>query len=220
MGGMTPLVTHARAHPRLIIAAGVGAVAALMLPASFGATTRGLLGWNAAVWLYLLLVGQMMLRADHHGLRRTAVAQAEGAGTVLAIVSVAAVVSLLGVVAELSAARQPGAPHAVPHVSLALATVTGSWLLLPVTFALTYASVYYRGAQGSGLQFPGATADSLPDYVDFLYVAFTIAVAAQTSDVGVTTTAMRRVVLMQALLSFAFNTAILAFTINIAASLF
>ncbi len=47
-----------------------------------------------------------------------------------------------------------------------------------------------------------------------------IAVAAQTSDVGVTSTAMRRVVLMQALLSFAFNTAILAFTINIAASLF
>ena len=47
-----------------------------------------------------------------------------------------------------------------------------------------------------------------------------IAVAAQTSDVGVTSTAMRREVPMQALLSFAFNTAGLAFTINIAASLF
>ena len=47
-----------------------------------------------------------------------------------------------------------------------------------------------------------------------------IAVASQTSDVSVSTRAMRRLVLVQSLLSVAFNTAILAFTINIAASLF
>ena len=62
--------------------------------------------------------------------------------------------------------------------------------------------------------------DFEPDYSDFLYFSFTIAVASQTSDVTVTTRAMRRLVLLQAVLSFIFNTTILAFSINIAASLF
>ena len=217
---MSRLASHIRARPRLAASVVVGLVAALVLPGGQGLVTRGLLGWNVAVWLYLVLVGFMMIRADHHRLRRAAVAQAEGAATIVAIVSIAAVVSLLGIVAELSAAKLPGAPHAVPHLLFALATVVGSWLLVPTIFAQTYASLYYRAAHGSGLQFPGADAAFRPDYVDFLYVSFTIAVASQTADVAVSTQAMRRLVLLQSVLSFAFNTAILAFTINIAASMF
>ncbi len=87
-------------------------------------------------------------------------------------------------------------------------------------FALTYASQYYRTAHGCGLNFPQADDNSKPDYADFLYFSFTIAVASQTADVSISTQAMRRLVLLQSMLSFAFNTAILAFTINIAASLF
>jgi uncharacterized membrane protein len=91
---------------------------------------------------------------------------------------------------------------------------------VPETFALTYASQYYRTAHGSGLNFPHADEEFRPDYGDFLYFSFTIAVASQTADVSVTTQAMRRLVLLHSVLSFAFNTAILAFTVNIAASLF
>ena len=96
----------------------------------------------------------------------------------------------------------------------------GSWLLLPTIFALNYASACYRASHGSGLQFPGADESFNPDYGDFLYFSFTIAVASQTADVSVSTQAMQRLVLLQSLLSFAFNTAILAFTVNIAASMF
>jgi uncharacterized membrane protein len=214
------LIPHFRARPRLTASMSVGAAAALLLPSSLSPVSRALLGWNVAVWLYLVLMGWMMMRADHAHLRRVAVAQAEGAATVLAIVSTACVVSLLGIVVELSAAKVPGAHHALPHVAFALATVAGSWLLLPMVFALTYASVYYRAAHGSGLAFPGADDAFKPDYGDFLYFSFTIAVAAQTADVDVTSTALRRLVLLQSVLSFVFNTAILAFTINIAASMF
>lgn len=217
---MNRLSLHLRARPRLIVALAAGAAAAALLPAGLSATTRGLLAWNVAVWLYLLLVGWMMLHADHGRMRRVAAAQAEGARTVLALVVVAAVVSVVGMVVELSAAKQPGAPHALPHVAFALATVTGSWLLLPMSFALSYASAFYAAHTPGGLQFPGAAADFKPDYIDFLYVSFTIAVAAQTSDVCVTSSRLRRLVLLQSLLSFAFNTAVLALTINIAASLF
>lgn len=217
---MSAFFRHLRLRPRLLASVLLGVAAAALLPGAYTTVTRALLGWNLAVWLYLALVGAMMLRSDHHRLRRIAVAQAEGAATVLAIVSVSSVISLLGIIAELSAAKVPGAPHALPHVALALATVAGSWLLLPTVFTLTYASAYYRTAAVGGLSFPGADASFRPDYGDFLYFAFTIAVAAQTSDVCVTTSAMRRLVLLQALLSFAFNTAILAFMINIAASMF
>ena len=211
---------HLRVRPRLVAAIAVGLLAGLLLPASVGPLTRCLLGWNVAVWLYLALLAWMMWRAEQGHLRRVALAQAERAGTVLAMVSVASVVSLLGMVSELSAAKLPAAHHALPHVAFALSTVVGAWLLLPSVFATTYAGRYFAMDHPRGLQFAGADADFEPDYGDFLYFAFTIAVASQTADVSVTTSPMRRLVLAQALLSFAFNTAILAFTVNVAASLF
>ena len=120
---------------------------------------------------------------------------------------------------ELSAAKGGGAVVALPHVLFAIGTVTGGWLLVPTLFTLTYASAYHRGAR-AGLRFPDIDPNFRPGYSDFLYFAFTIAVASQTADVSVTQPAMRRLVLLQSVLSFAFNTAVLALTINIAASLF
>ena len=192
----------------------------LSLPFSLGPLTRALVGWNVAVWLYLALVAWLMAHTDEAGLRRHAAVQAEGALSALGVVSVACVVSLLGMMTELSAAKLTGAHHAVPHVLFALCTVVGGWLLLPTEFALTYASHYFGVHDASGLRFPGETASFHPDYGDFLYFAFTIAVASQTADVSVTSRGLRRLVLLQSLLSFAFNTAILAFTVNVAASLF
>lgn len=214
------IAQHVRARPRLMSSALIGLAAALIAPGHWLPVTRGLLGWNVAVWLYLILVLTMMWRADHERLRRTALAQAEGAATVLGLVVLAAVASLVGIVVELSAAKLPGATHALPHLMFALVTVAGSWALLPTLFAMTYASLYYRTPHGAGLNFPGPDGGFKPDYGDFLYFSFTIAVASQTADVSVSTSPMRRLVLMQSLLSFAFNTAILAFTINIAASMF
>ena len=214
------MLSHLRARPRMFISAGVGVVAGLAAYRLEGTATRVLLGWNVAVWLFLVLIGVMMLRADHERLRRNSIAQAESATTVLAIVIVAAVASIVAIILELAAAKQPNGHHAWPHVLFALATVTGAWLLLPTLFAMNYASLYFQNERGMGLNFPSVDATYRPDYADFLYFSFTIAVASQTADVSISTRAMRRLVLLQALLSFAFNTVILAFTINIAASLF
>ncbi len=216
---MTGLLWHLRTRPRALIATVVGVAVALLVPGVEHPTTRALIGWNAGVWLFLVMIGWMMLQADHERLRRRAIAQAEGAAIVLALVIVAAIVSIVAIVVELSAAKQ-GAHHAVPHILFALATVAGSWLLLPTLFSMNYASLYYSTRHGAGLQFPDPDKSFQPDYADFLYFSFTIAVASQTADVTISTRSMRRLVLLQAMLSFAFNTTILAFTINIAASLF
>ena len=210
---------HLRAHLRLAAAVALGAVVALLLPASWGGVPRALCGWNVAVWLYLALAGWMMWRANQAHLRQVVDQQADSAATVLALVILACLVSLGGTVMELGAAKALLGARAWPHVLLAVATVVGAWLLLPTVFSLSYASHFYRPG-GGGLQFPDADSKFQPGYPDFLYVAVTIAATAQTSDVTITSPAMRRLVLAQSMLSFTFNTAVLALAINLAASLF
>ena len=210
---------HLRAHVRLATAVALGAVVALLLPAGWGGVPRALCGWNVAVWLYLILAGWMMRHAGHAHLRQVVVQQADSAATVLVLVILACLVSLVGTVLQLGAAKALLGTRAWPHVLLAVATVVGAWLLLPTVFSLSYASHFYRPG-GGGLQFPDPDTSFRPGYADFLYVAVTIAATAQTSDVAITTPAMRRLVLAQSLLSFAFNTAVLALAINLAASLF
>lgn len=217
---MSRLGRHLLARPRLFVAFGAGLAVALALPETPRWTTRALVGWNAAVWLYLALIAVMMVRADHGRLRRIAALHAQGAATVLGVVIAAAVASIAAIVVELAAVKGAAGGMAWPHLLLAASTVVGSWLLLPVLFALDYASRYFGRTPPGGLEFPGADAAFQPDYTDFLYFAFTIAVASQTADVSIASRPMRRLVLLQSLLAFAFNAAILALTINIAAGLF
>jgi hypothetical protein len=78
----------------MMIALGAGILAFAILPGTLSLTFRSLMGWNVSVWLYLVLTGVMMVRADHEKLRQVAVAQAGAAVTVLGIAIVAAVASL------------------------------------------------------------------------------------------------------------------------------
>eukprot|EP01036_Dinobryon_divergens_P008237 gene8237-11005_t len=41
-----------------------GIAAAWLAPAELHPVSRSLVGWNVGVWLYLVLVGWMMFRAD------------------------------------------------------------------------------------------------------------------------------------------------------------
>ena len=197
-----------------------GCVVGAAWPGIESLVVRALLGWNVLVWLYLVLVLIALLRAEHGHYKRIALEQAENAAAVLSIVVGAAVASLVAIVFELLAAKAAGPHHMLPHLVFAVVTVIGSWLLLPILFGLTYASEYYKQEPDAGLAFPDSELGFEPDHTDFLYFSFTIAVTAQTSDVGVTTRSMRKLVLFQSILSFVFNTTILAFTVNAAASFF
>jgi len=214
------MLKYIAARPRLFISLLVGIVVGLGSVGVDSAVTRALIGWNSTVWLFLVLMAWMMTRADHDRVRRTAVEQSEGAAALLTVVIVAAVASIFAIIVELSNAKLPNGHRDWAHVLFALVTVAGAWLLLPTLFAMTYATLYFRHERGVGLQFPSLDATFKPDYADFMYFSFTIAVASQTADVSITTRPMRRLVLLQSVLSFVFNTTILAFTINIAASLF
>ena len=212
---MFPVVPHLVAHIRLAAAFAVGLAAAVLTPGD--PVNRALVGWNVAAWLYLAQVAWAMFHADHAHLKRVAEAQAESIVVVLMIVLVGALASLAGTVLQLSAANGHEA-GSLGRVALAVLTVIGSWLLVPTLFTLAYASRFYESGEGGGLGFPEGK-DYRPHYADFLYVAITIAVASQTSDVLISNAAMRRLVLLQSVVSFGFNTAVLAFTINLAAGM-
>lgn len=209
-----------RARHRLVSAMALGLIVGVALPSAVPLMPRLLLAWNAFAWVYLLLVWTMMVRADDRHFDQLARRTDERAHVVLSLVSGAAAMSLLAIFLEL--ARVGGEVGAQREFGLWLtgATVVGSWLLVPTAFALHYAHLFYSSEPIQGtpaLVFPEP--DCAPDYWDFLYFSFTIAVAAQTADVACAGRTMRKTVLAQSLLSFVFNTSILALMVNIAASL-
>jgi uncharacterized membrane protein len=91
--------------------------------------------------------------------------------------------------------------------------VISAWGVLHTSFALHYAYLYYRSEESAGgLAFPG---EQSPDQLDFAYFAFTIGTSFAVSDVDVTDRAIRRAVLGHQILSFFYNTSILALVINL-----
>jgi len=205
-------------RPHLSLAIALGVVVGMLLPRTEPALTRALIGWNAAVWVYLLTMGWMMMRASPPKVRRIASREDESAGLVLATMVVGAVLSLSAIIVELAQVAHLSGEQRILHYGFTILTVLGSWLLVGVLFCFHYAHLFYHAPDKCApLRFPEDLPD--PDYWDFLYFSFTIAVAAQTSDVAVMTRGMRKLVLGQSVLSFFFNLAILGLSINIAAGL-
>ncbi|MDD2058688.1 DUF1345 domain-containing protein [Pseudomonas sp. GD03860] len=206
-----------RSHPRLSLAALTGVVGGWLVPANDW-IEHVLIGWNIGVWLYLLLILWLTLSANPDKVRKVASIEDENAGLVLFTVSIAAIASLAAVTLQLVAgAAQSDGPN-LAHYAFTGFTVAGSWLLIGTIFSLHYAHLFYTTTAPSPL-LRFADGERHPDYWDFHYFSFTLSVAVQTSDVGVAGRSMRRVVLAHSLVGFVFNTAILGFTINMAAAL-
>ncbi len=207
-----------RSRPHLSLAIALGVLVAVLIPGTDRWLTRVLIGWNAAVWAYLLTMGVMMMRADHAKVKAVAAKQDESAALVLATLSVAAVLSLTAIISELAGTDALAPDQRLLHYGFTGLTLFGSWFLVGTLFCFHYAHQFYRApADALPLQFPDR--EQQPDYWDFLYFSFTIAVTAQTSDVAVMTRAMRKLVLGQSILSFFFNLVILGLSINIAAGM-
>jgi uncharacterized membrane protein len=203
------IVRIVRARPRLFLCALLAIAVAALLPADWRVATRVLAAWDAGVAIYLAAVFVLM-RSDVGRIRRRAALQDEGRFVILMLVAGAALASLGAIVWQLGAGRMPS------HLALATATILLSWMFVHVIFALHYAHEFYAaGGHGAGLTFPGGEE---PDYWDFLYFSLVIGMTSQVSDVAVTGRTIRRTVMAHGVVSFLFNAALIALTVNIAAS--
>lgn len=205
-------------HPRLTGAFATGVIAGALLPHAWGLSFKCLVGWNIAVWLYLGMTSWVVLRGDPRRITKLAEQEEGNAVFAVSVTSIGAMISLAAIVIELATAKDMSGQERLTHYWLTGATVLGSWLLVSVVYSFHYAHLYYRSHTGEKpLQFPDEKLEA--GYWDFLYFSFTIAVAAQTSDVSIHSTLARKAVLAQSVLAFFFNAAIIGMSINIAAGL-
>jgi uncharacterized membrane protein len=201
------------ARPRTFIAVAIGIVAFFLLPDSLRLVTRLLMSWDGFITVYLTLVYIMIFRCELSHIRRNAVLQDDGRFLILLVTALGAFASIAAIVFELGSSNR-----SAPQLALATVTIALSWAAVHTTFALHYAHDYYRGAKPGGLQFPSGDEHDHADYWDFVYFSFVIGMTAQVSDVGITDKTIRRTATAHGIISFVFNTALLALMVNIAAS--
>lgn len=213
------LRTHLFARLRLLISVAAGVACYFALPAQLGTLQRLLIGWNVLAWLYLIFIWFRMLRTEVCDIPRIARVQDQSAALVLSLLIFACMASLVAIMSELPSLRSLSGTPLVLHILLTAMTLVVSWTLLPSVFAMHYAHQHYlhRSKEITPMIFPDKPKD--PDYWDFLYYSFTIAVAAQTADVATGTTGMRKITLLQSVISFIFNLAILGLSVNVGAGL-
>jgi uncharacterized membrane protein len=195
----------------------LGVAIYLVLPGRLAFQTRGILGWDVGIAVFLVASLTMMLRASIERVRKRAAAQDQARGTILTLTMAAVCISFLAIGFELHEAKGLPPSQAGWRAGLAALTVLLSWSFTHTIFAIHYAHEYYRDRQPNGLIFPG---DQPPAYLDFMYYAFVVGMTCQVSDVQVSSVKLRRLTLVHGVLSFFFNTVILALAINLAAGLF
>jgi uncharacterized membrane protein len=208
------VVRVVRARPRLFVSALAGLAVVLLAPADWRLAMRMLVGWDAGVALYLVLAMHLMAAAEVHHIRRAATLQDEGNVAILVLTAAAALASLGAILALLGGGSGSGRPPL--YLVLAGTTIVLSWAFTHVIFALHYAHEFYAEKGGESMGFPGGEKE--PDYWDFVYFSFVIGMTSQVSDVSVCSRRIRRTVAAHGIVSFFFNAALLALTVNIAAS--
>ena len=181
-----------------------------LLPPSLRLVTRLLVSWDIFVALYLVLVYSLVFSSGLAHIRRNAILQDDGRFLILLVTALGAFASIAAIIFGLDAQHR-----SAPDLALATVTIALSWAAVHTTFALHYAHEFYRGAKPGGLNFPG---DDKPDYWDFVYFSFVVGMTAQVSDVGITDKTIRRTATAHGVISFIFNTALVALMVNIAAS--
>ena len=200
--------------------------------ARFLPTDAPLLGSQLTLWTVMLLLYTLLTCARFRGAdARTWADVADrqtrppdvsplwwwtfGRGTVQAI-SYVGVAGSVGVVAGafvLPSAATVADRSEVVLVVLSVTTVATSWLSVHLAYAVHYATTWHhRGEPVPGLEFPGTPE---PRLSDFVYFAFTIGMTAGTTDVAVTSTRMRRRVLLHSALSFGYNSVLVALVLAV-----
>ncbi|MGE5269332.1 MAG: DUF1345 domain-containing protein [Thiohalocapsa sp.] len=210
-----------RAHVRFIGSLALGLAVGLLLPSSLTATQRTVIGWDCGIVVFLVAVIVMAARATPDAMVRRAALQGEAGWVFVTLLASAAFFSLFAILGLMRHAKSQGGEAMVMLTVLAGVTILLSWLFTHTVFAVHYAHEYLKDRahhRRIGLDFPAERDD--PDYWDFLYFSFVVGMTAQVSDVRVMTRRWRRLVLAHGILSFLFNTAILALSINLLAGFF
>jgi uncharacterized membrane protein len=202
---------------RLALVVLIAVAADVMTRGWLGPGTRLLLAWDIGALVYLLLAWIVVARSDEDMTRVRSQQYDQSGYVIFLLVTTAASASfvaigfLAGNLKDLEFWPRAG------YLTLTVAALLLSWLLIQTLFAFHYARLYYaRPTDGNehqrGLKFPD---EGEPDYLDFAYYACVVGMTSQVSDVAVMARHMRRLTLIHGVLSFVYNITILTMSINI-----
>jgi uncharacterized membrane protein len=222
MAAETPMKPPMQRHMLFAVSFGFGVVAlvvALLLHASLVYS----IGANAFFATYVILVVAHMPKFTGRYLSKNARATDQ---PVLVIFAVTLVVVGVATFSLFQLINQKDSAHPI-ELGFALLSIPLGWFTIHAMAALHYAHLYWMAGDAvdaetkkkmpvGGLLFPG---DKRPEGWDFLYFSTVIGMTAQTADTNISTTHMRCVVLVHSILSFFFNTVIVAAAVNLAVSL-
>jgi len=214
--GLSPWIDRLGAKARIAITMSVALIAYFAQPESILWHTRLLASWDASTLVYLALAWTIFGCADAKSTRGHALAQDTSGYIIFLFVLGAACASVVAIGFVVATIKHLAFWLKAWHLTLTIVALITSWLLIQTVFAFHYARRYYldeqdRRKNAGGLNFPG---DPDPDYMDFAYYSFVVGMTSQVSDVQVTSRAMRKMTLMHGVLSFIFNIAVLALSIN------
>jgi uncharacterized membrane protein len=179
--------------------------------------TRTLTAWDVAVTLLLALTFALLPRLSSKQLQDQYRQNDPTGPVILAIAVVAAILSIVAIVMFLSTLKQVPEAQKAAHIPLAVFTIIVSWVLVPTSYTVHYADLYYSASHSKRpLVFPGT---EQPAFWDFAYFSFTIAAACQTADVSTSGIRIRKNVIAHSVISVLFNVSILGFAVNITAGL-
>ncbi len=217
-GGWVLRVAHLRALTRFGAALVASALTFVALPHGLSLEVRAVASWDgfAVVALFLTWLTILTLRP----VQICTLAQKEDPGRLVSLVLVVlgAAAALLAVVVLLQESMTMRSQDKVGAITLALSAVALAWMLIHTVFTLRYAHLFYDEPEGSKpLDFPGDL--EMPDYLDFAYFAFVLGMTAQTSDVTIRSSRLRRTALLHGVVAFAFNTAVVALSIGVLTTL-
>lgn len=211
---MTPRPEQLSPWMARAIAIAAGVITYFLLPHALAPAVRVLAAWDLAVLVLVLEGWAIIVTTDADEMRQRATDEDPGKAAIFAISFGASAVSLALAVVVISTTHIEARDDTLVRTALGLGAILGAWMLLHTAYTLHYARLYYASPKTmEAIDFPEA-----PDAFDFAYFAFGIGMTFQVADIAATNRAMRRVVLGHTLISFAYNTAILALMVNIIAS--
>jgi uncharacterized membrane protein len=205
-------------HVRLLIALLISVVVFLLIRDHQTLPELILLTWISFASSVIIMDWIIIVTSHPREVRKIAKLQ-DSSRTIIFLFVLAASLASLGAIVFLLKSAKGHSGSLNEHIVLAITALVISWWLVHTIFTLLYAHMYYgTGMVNSkpetikGLEFPGKDE---PDYIDFVYFSFVIGMTFQVSDVQISARRIRRFALLHALLAFAFNTAILALSINV-----
>lgn len=211
------------AHYRLIMALTVGVIVFLAFFKKLTIPELALVTWIGCASTIIILNWIIILTSHPREAKKIAKLQDSSRTFLFAFIITASIVSLIAILFLLKSSKGISETGRNEHILLAIGAVGVSWWLVHTVFSLRYAHLFYDTdtddggtKKGGGLDFPDTKE---PDFLDFIYFGFVVGMTFQVSDVQITDRNVRRLCLLHGLISFGFNTAIVALSINVISGL-